>query len=299
MGGSARTPLLRYRNRDVAAEDVAYLQRVAGDPSASRSDASRMICETWDWRQANGEFSERGCRDLLLHLQRRGLISLPDRPQPARQAAGRRLPLLAPELIPLAGLDVRDPHVKLTNLSIRPINRDERLGWRLYMGRYHYLGDRPIVGEQILYAAFLDDELVALLGWGAAAFRAPLREAYVGWDESTKRSRLHLVANNVRFLVLPWVHVRHLASKVLALNLRRLSADWQRAWNHPVHLAETFVDTTRFRGTCYRAANWICLGHTAGRSKRGNAYLHGGVPKALFVYRLHRLACERLRGERS
>jgi hypothetical protein len=165
------------------------------------------------------------------------------------------------------------------------------------MARYHYLGDRTPVGEHLLYAAFLADELVALLGWAAAAFRCPSREAFIGWDEATKRRRLHLVANNVRFLVLPWVHVKNLASKILALNLRRLSSDWQAVWRHRVYLAETFVDAARFRGTCYRAANWRYLGETAGRTKRGNAYLHGGSPKSVYVYALHREACRLLRGE--
>lgn len=164
-----------------------------------------------------------------------------------------------------------------------------------YMERYHYLGDRTIVGEHLLYAAFLDNELVALTAWASAAFRAPLREAHIGWDEATKRRRLHFVANNVRFLIPPWIRVRHLASKVLAANLRRLSADWQSVWRHPLFLAETFVDTTRFRGTCYRAANWTYLGETAGRSKRGNEYLFGGTRKALFVYPLRRHATRYLR----
>jgi hypothetical protein len=163
------------------------------------------------------------------------------------------------------------------------------------MERYHYLGDRPIVGEHLLYSATLGEELVALLGWASAAFRAPLRESYVGWDEMTKRRRLCLVANNIRFLILPWVRVRHLASKVLALNLRRLSADWQQVWKHPLYLAETFVDTTRYRGTCYRAANWRYLGETAGRSKRGNNYRRGGTRKALYVYPLRRHATRCLR----
>lgn len=136
---------------------------------------------------------------------------------------------------------------------------------------------------------------MALIGWAGAALQAPLRERYIGWDEPTKRKRLHLVANNIRFLVLPWIRVKHLASKVLAANLRRLSGDWHEAWGHPLWLAETFVDTSRFRGTCYRAANWRCLGQTAGRSRHANRYGRNGVPKALFVYPLHRHATEILR----
>src|SRR5262249_62322467 len=117
------------------------------------------------------------------------------------------------DMIPLGGLEVRDPEADLRQVYVRPIQPEARLGWRVYMERYHPLGDRPIVGEHLLYAAFIDDELVALLGWAAAAFRAPLRDTWVGWDEATKRRRLHLVSNNIRFLILPWVRVRHLSSK--------------------------------------------------------------------------------------
>ena len=133
---------------------------------------------------------------------------------------------------------------------------------------------------------------------GGRGLHAPLRERYIGWDEPTKRQRRHLVVNNFRFLVLPWVRVHNLASKVLALTVRRLSADWEHAYGHPVHLAETFVDTARFRGTCYRAANWRYLGQTAGRSKQGNTYVRTSAPKALSVSPLDGHARQRLRGSR-
>jgi hypothetical protein len=288
--------LLRYRNREVTTADLEFL-RLQCASTATRGDLVRATCAAWKWRQVNGAPSTYACTDLLLRLEERGFLELPP-PATPRRRLGRRpfanLPL-PPDLIPLTGLEVRDPHADLRDLCVRPIVSEERVGWRLYIERYHYLGDRPIVGEHLLYAAFLDNELVALLGWASAAFRAPLREAYVGWDEATKRRRLHLIANNIRFLILPWVRVRHLASKILALNLRRLSADWEGVWKHPLFMAETFVDTDRFRGTCYRAANWLYLGQTAGRSKRGNSYLYGGSKKALFIYPLRRDATKSLR----
>lgn len=289
--------LLRYRNREVTADDLEFLRQQCAASWATRGELVRAICRAWNWRQVNGSLSQHACADLLLRLEERGLLVPPASLRPARRRkrnAFSGLPL-PPELIALTGLELHDADVDLRELCVRPIATEERLGWRLYMERYHYLGDRPIVGEHLLYAAFLGSELVALIGWASPALRAPLREAYVGWDEVTKRRRLHLVANNTRFLILPWVHVRHLASKVLALNLRRLSADWQTVWKHPVLLAETFVDTTRYRGTCYRAANWLYLGETAGRSKHGNNYTHGGTKKALFIYPLHRHATRRLR----
>ena len=270
---TSKAVLLRYRNREVTSVELEFLRGQCALSWERRGDLFRAICESWDWRQANGALSLYACSDLLLRLEERELLELPA--PAARQRRDRRwfatLPL-PPDLIALTGIEVRDPYPDLRGLCVRPILSEERLGWRLYMERYHYLGDRPVIGEHMLYAAFLDNELVALLGWAAAALRAPLRDSHIGWDETTKRHRLHLVANNTRFLILPWVRVQHLASKILAINLRRLSADWQATWNHPVFMAETFVDTTRFRGTCYRAANWVYLGQTAGRTKRGNNY---------------------------
>jgi hypothetical protein len=285
--------LWRYRNREIRAADLAALRSLLAQHSqVGRKAFPRLVCQAWGWRQANGAWSECACRDLLLRLEERGEIVLPARRQ--ARPHRRQLPVLPIDLIALVGLEVSDPAADLDQIEVRPIAAAERLGWRLFMARYHYLGYRAPIGEHRLYAAFLDGELVALLGWAAAALRAPLRERYIGWDEPTKRQRLHLVVNNVRFLVLPWVRVRNLASKVLALNLRRLSTDWEQAYGHPVHLAETFVDTARFRGTCYRAANWVYLGQTAGRRKQGNAYAHTAAPKALYVFPLHARARQRL-----
>lgn len=281
--------LLRYRNREISQDDVEFLRRTCAAQWGRRFELCRAVCDTWGWRAPNGRPAIHACLDLLLRLEERGFIELPL----SRRAAQRRNFATVPipvDLIPLVGLEVRDPDADLTRVQVRPIHPEERLGWRVYMQRYHPLGDRPIVGEHVLYAALIDDEVVALLGWAAAALRAPLRDRWVGWDEATKRRRLHLVTNNTRFLILPWVKVRHLASKILAMNLRRLAADWEQAWNHPVFLAETFVDTSRHRGTCYRAANWLHLGQTAGRSKRGNQYLHGATKKSLFIYPLDRHA---------
>jgi hypothetical protein len=287
--------LLRYRNREVTAADLELLRQMCAASWARRGDLVRAVCGAWNWRQANGSLSEYACSDLLLRLEERGLLTLPVRVARRRDRKWFSHLPLPPDLIALSWFEVREQDVELRDLCVRPLVAEERLGWRLYMERYHYLGDRPIVGEHLLYVATLGNEMVALLGWASAAFRAPLREAYVGWDETTKRQRLHFVANNIRFLIPPWVRVRHLASKVLAMNLRRLSADWQQVWNHPLYLAETFVDTTRYRGTCYRAANWRYLGETAGRSKRGNNYSYGGTRKSLFVYPLRRHATRWLR----
>jgi hypothetical protein len=293
-------PLLRYRNREIRSEDLATIHELMrARPGHGRLDLSRELCALWGWRQANGAPAEYACRDLLLRLSERGLLEMP-LPRLRRPGALKRHPLLPAELIALAWLPVTGPLPQSsTAFEVRPTERQERDGVRLFMERYHYLGWCSPIGEHVLHAAFLEGELVALLCWAAAAARVPTRERLIGWDEATRRRHLHLVANNTRFLVLPWVRVRHLASKVLSASTRRLSADWQAAHGHPVLLAETFVDTARFRGTCYRAANWRYLGQTAGRTKRGNQFLHQGTPKAVFVRELHRKALPLLRRERE
>jgi hypothetical protein len=200
---------------------------------------------------------------------------------------------LEPDFVPAALVFGSGIHGAAAFL-FRGLQAGERPLWKALLARYHYLGYHRSVGEQLGYVACLAGQLVGCLAWGAAAYRNAPRETYLGWDPATKRARLHLVAQQTRFLLLPWVRVPHLASKCLAANLRRLRADWQAAYGHELLLAETFVDPARFAGTCYRAANWVCLGRTQGAGKRGNRYRRHGAPKLVFVYPLHPRAQARL-----
>jgi hypothetical protein len=180
---------------------------------------------------------------------------------------------------------------------VRPILPSEQTVWRYWIDREHYLGWRRMVGESIGYVAFWEDRAVALLGWASGTLHNAVRDRFIGWDEATKRRRLYLVVSNVRFLILPDAQGRFLASRILAANLSRLNRDWQERYDHPVWLAETFVDPARFRGTCYRASNWRELGSTRGWSRSGFRYEWHDRPKRVFVYPLIRRAVERLRGE--
>jgi hypothetical protein len=178
-------------------------------------------------------------------------------------------------------------------LVMRLIRPGELPQWRAYVERFHYLGDGALVGESLRYVAELGGKWVALLSWGSAALRNGPRDRFLEWDEAAKKARLHLIVNNARFLVLQ--RQPHLASRVLAANLRRLSRDWEQVYGHRVLLAETFVDTSRFRGTCYRASNWIRVGETEGWSKNGGTYRFNGQPKAVWLYPLARDFKEQLR----
>jgi hypothetical protein len=170
---------------------------------------------------------------------------------------------------------------------VRLVRSEERARWRQLMNTHHYLGFRPIVGESLWYVATRGEQWAALLAWGAAALKCGPRDAWIGWTPALKFRRLHLIANNVRFLILPGLQPSHLASQILARNVKRLSADWERYYGHPLLLVETFVDATRFRGTCYRAAGWQALGLTRGFAKRGRGYVAHGQPKLVFVRALH------------
>jgi hypothetical protein len=181
------------------------------------------------------------------------------------------------------------------SVEVRPITPGERVMWDGLMSQHHYLGFKSLVGESIRYIAESPGCLFALLGWSAAALKCQPRDAWIGWSQAIQWQRLHLIVNNSRFLMLPGIEIPNLASKILSLNLKRLSTDWQHIYGHPVLIAETFVDTERFTGACYKAANWLYLGQTSGYGKHSRRYIHHGQPKAVFVRPLSKKALRRLR----
>lgn len=276
--------VLRYRRRVIGPTEVEQIRAaITAHWGRGRTEIARRLCEQWDWWQPNGKLKVLACRDLLLRLEERGLVRLPARGSGRRGASRHSLADYPLPIYPWP-LEKAD----LDTLVVRVITAEERLGWRILVDRFHYLRDRPIVGEHLLYAAYVEEQVVACVAWASATLYCTARDRYVGWTEAIKQQRLHLVASNTRFLVLPWVRVKGLASKILATNLRRLAADWQEAWGHEVCLAESFVDRARFAGTCYRASNWRYVGESTGESKRGNRYLRHGSAKAVYLYPLQR-----------
>jgi len=255
--------VLRYRGRAISAEDVAAIRKLIADhPEARRRRLSIMLCEAWAWHQANGAMRDAVCRGLLLALHRAGHITLPPPqcgPVP-RWRAPRRVEVLA---VPREG-SLGD----LGPVEIRQVRRtgDEALVDSL-IAEHHYLGYARPVGEHLKY-------LVTAEGWPVACFcytSAPRhlgpRDRYIGWSMAARKANVRYVAYQCRFLILPWVRVPHLASHLLGRIARQLSGDWQERYAHPIYLTETFVDPERYRGTCYRAANWTYLGMTTGRGK--------------------------------
>ena len=256
----------KYRGRAVTAEDIAFIrQLIAENPQASRRSLSAKLCEAWQWKQANGAPRDMVCRGLLLMLHRAGAIELPAiRFQPPNPFVDRGAP--APMLIdttPLTGV-----LSKIQPVDLQQVRRtgDEPL-FNSLMEQHHYLSYEQPVGEHLKFLAWARGRPIACLAWSSAPRHLGSRDRYIGWSAEARRRNIRFIAYNTRFLILPWVRVPHLASHVLGLMSRALSEDWQRTYGHPIYFAETFIDPGRFRGTCYRAANWILLGHTTGRGK--------------------------------
>jgi hypothetical protein len=277
--------VFRYRARQLGMQDIRFIQALISEHyQRGRSHISKLLCESWQWVQPNGKLKEYAARDLLLRLEEQGLIALPPRLRPKnnlKQKSFSQVPFFV-------NASVHGSVGEHGRPSIERVNSQDGYLWDYLVFHYHYLGLPKLVGEHIKHLVYLQSQVVACLSWASAAWKVKDRDHFIGWQEPTRRRNLSLVANNTRFLILPWVKVKYLASTALSLSIRRLRADWEKVYGHPIYLAETFVDTSRFEGTCYRAANWLCVGKTQGSAKKGNAYCYHGQPKAIYLYPLHR-----------
>jgi len=266
--------------------DAAALDQVRGilraHAGASRQQLSYRVCEALDWRKPDGSLKDMSCRVALLRLYREGLIELPAprrRFEPLRTYARR-----TPQGEPGAWLEA--PLSALGTVRLELVERADSALWNELIERYHYLGYKPLPGAQLRYFAYAGERLVALLGFGAAAWQTAPRDAWIGWNSEQRQRNLGAVVNNARFLMLPWVRVPHLASKLLGLAARTLAQHWQARYGYRPLLLETFVEVERFNGTCYQAANWVYVGETQGRGKLGDHRL-GQVPvKTVWLYPL-------------
>jgi len=254
-------------------------------PEWNRTRLSRELCARWDWRNAQGRPKDMAARTLLLKLERAGHLRLPARRAPSPNGRRNRLAEpVAPPDEPIRGA-LRDLQPLQVGVAA-PGSADARLFHGL-LAHEHYLGQRNTVGENIRYLVRdRHGRPVACVLFGSAAWKCADRDAFIGWDRPTRERNLQRLTNNTRFLIPPWVQVPHLASHVLGLIARRVRADWQAKYGHPVHALETFVDRSRFKGTCYRAANWLRLGETRGRT-RNDRHTRIRVPvKDVYLYPL-------------
>lgn len=270
------------QGRWIGLEDVTLIRDwLEAHPESNRTRLSRHLCECWNWRNLAGRLKDMACRSLLLKLEGQGQIRLP--PRKTASVNGLRNHQAAP--IPHDQSPLEGPLRSLQPVAVEPIKQSSAQGrlFRFLLQRYHYLGHRNCVGENLKYLAWSSaGRPLACLLFGSAAWKAAARDQWIGWSTEQRRRHLGLVTNNTRCLVLPWATgVPHLASHLLGLAAVRLSADWQQKYGHPIYLLESFVEARRFVGTCYRAAGWIEVGRTTGRSRNDRDFQLQVPPKAI------------------
>ena len=272
-----------YSGREFSPQQIEQIrQLMQQNPTLLRTPLSRRLCELFAWTKPNGELKDMSCRVALLRMQADGLITLPP----------SRMPLRGPPHFPAtAATDAQAPLLRpvheLGSLTLQPIRGTpaSRL-WNEYVERYHYLGYTPMSGSQMRYNVFAGEQLVALLSFGASAWKLGPREQFIGWPEPHRLKNLQLVVNNARFLILPWIQSKGLASKILSKVARQLPNDWHLRYGYRPVLLETFVESQRHRGTCYKAANWVHVGQTTGRGKKSSVH-HQIIPiKDIWLYPL-------------
>ena len=272
----------RYCGRDFHAEEIAQIrQLIAEDPARTRAELSRLTCRRLSWYKADGGLKDMSARVAMLRMQADGLIELPPprgpRPDPRVRLSARSDP----------GPLLDQPAGALAPLTLQRVRQkaQSRL-WNEYIQRYHYLGHKPLPGAQLRYLVYSATQPIAVLGFGAAAWQCAPRDRYIGWTHQQRQRNLALIVNNARFLILPWIQSKNLASMILAQAARTLPDQWQELYGYRPVLLETFVEKQRFLGTCYKAANWVYLGQTQGRGKLGSAGKQSVPIKDLWVYPL-------------
>jgi hypothetical protein len=276
---------------------------LASHPDWSRRRLSVELATLWHWCNGAGQLKDMAARTLMLKLEQRGWLELPPRrTTPSNRMRHKRLP--QPSLA-VAQAPVRGPLKELLPLLLSECSHVDKAGGQralfdALLHQHHYLSHRGSVGENLQY--LVRDTQGRPLGcvlFGAAAWQCASRDRYIGWERSARAQHLHLIANNTRFLILPWVHVKSLATHVLGRIARHLSADWQAKYGHPIYLLETFVQRDRFTGTAYRAANWVCVGQTKGRTRqdRPDGTWHQAAIKDVYLYPLHRRCRQYLQGQ--
>jgi Druantia protein DruA len=276
---------LRYRGRVFTTEDILYIREfIAAHPGESRRRLSQKLCDAWQWKQPNGALCDMVCRGLLLLLDRARQIELPAvKFVPANPLVRRARPASVPiDTMPLAGRIDQIGPLQLDQVRRTP---EERL-FNSLLEQYHYLRYEQPVGEHAKYLVWAQGRPIACLAWSSAPRHLGGRDRYIGWSAEARRRNIRFIAYNTRFLILPWVRIENVASHILGRMAARISADWQQMYGHPIYFLETFVDPERFRGTCYRAANWVLLGNTTGRGKQSNSYVPNRSIKRILGYPL-------------
>lgn len=272
------------RGREFTESEIGLIQQIIREhPNSSRRHLSFLICEQLNWRQPNGHLKDRACRDVLLRLEKQDIIGLPNPLyELMTQSAGvKNIDFQEPEKA-ISG-DIR--HVGAPIFKVVEELTQRKL-WNYLIDRYHYKECRIVVGRHLKYLLYLDNHLIGCFCFADAVLKLRVRDQWLGWSHAQREAHLHYIINNVRFLILPWVKIYNLASKLLSLCTRIVPGDWEHFYGTRPLLIETFVEKERFTGASYKAANWIYLGQTRGKGRSGMKYYYHGIIKDVYVYPL-------------
>lgn len=290
---------LLIRGRHVRGSDLCQIKEVIAEHwERGRTAISQELCRLWDWRQHNGIYKEQVCRILLRQLEDRKLIELPAPKRGISNHPERRY-YVVPDHEPVISTEpMEGPMGAFGKVQLKMVRRtvEEDL-WNYLVYRYHYKSYKIIVGAHLKYMVYLEDRPIACLSWNSSVFRIACRDRFLGWDEKIRSCNIGYVVNNSRYLILPWVRIKYMASHILSLSARSISRDWEAFYGHRIYLLETFVDRSLFAGTCFKAANWILVGQTSGYAKKNNRFYSHGNRKDVYLYPLVRDFRERLLDE--
>jgi hypothetical protein len=279
-------PLI-FRGREFRLEEIEVIKEVLKEyPFQTRRYQSRIICERLNWRQANGIVKDRACREVMLRMHHKGLIHCPPirlKRRRKNQGGARKDKVTFQEPIYQITGKVGE-YKELAFEMVRKTGKEAL--WDHLIDKYHYLGYQVVIGHYLKYLMYLDGKLIGCIGFADGVLHLLLRDQWIGWSPEVRRRNLHFIINNNRYLILPWVRVKYLSSKILAMISKRIRDDWDGFYGYKPLLIETFVDVEKFAGTSYKAANWIYLGRTQGKGRRGMEYFYHGKPKDIYVYSL-------------
>jgi len=277
--------VIKYQGRQATFEEISQINSfIDWHPDFSRRRLSQELCKLWNWRYSSGYLKDQVCRGYLLALERAGLIQLPPkRFSPPNPLAKRK----KPESVFIDNTPLSVPVSRLLPLEIRQVS--DPIQEKFFNGLisdYHYLGYVHPVGGHLKYLIFSGGRIISCISFSSPPRHISSRDSYIGWDQTTRKRNIHLMAYNPRFLILPWIRVKNLASHILASITKQVSGDWEKSYGYPIYFIETFVDTEQFAGTCYKAANWIYLGKTTGRGKNDQTNKANRSIKAVWGYAL-------------
>jgi hypothetical protein len=274
----------RYCGRVFSVEEMATIDRIVNTKGFIRADIARNVCRELNWLKADGHLKEMSCKVALLRMEKDGWFTLP----PPTRGNGNCTPYRHSNLMGDSHQPLRMPVGDFGSLRLELVrSQTQSKLWNEMIHRWHYLGFKKLVGAQLRYLVDSDQGVLGGLSFSASAWNVQPREDFIGWNHHTRKQNLHLIVNNSRFLILPWIRSKNLASKILSLAAKRIAEDWEERYNYRPVLLETFVEKKRFNGTCYKAANWINLGETKGRGKLGDHSMLYSNIKYVMIYPIH------------